>query len=146
MWKNILERGRTQMKILLMRIACWIPKATNKHSEYVILTAFPLRQWLHEVASRLRYKYIVYLVIILILFNVTACKMEIKFYKLQMIPFGMSHYRFEILLLVKDLCCLVHFTFKLMERDSSVGIVLGRYSSIGIATRYGLGGPGIESW
>jgi len=24
-----------------MRIACWIPKATNTHSEYVILIAFP---------------------------------------------------------------------------------------------------------
>jgi len=30
-----------------LRIACWIPKATNTHSEYVTLTAFPLQQWLH---------------------------------------------------------------------------------------------------
>ena len=30
------------MAIWRMRIACWIPKATNTHSEYVILTAFPL--------------------------------------------------------------------------------------------------------
>jgi len=29
MWKNIVERGRTQMTIWRMRIACWIPKATN---------------------------------------------------------------------------------------------------------------------
>jgi hypothetical protein len=29
MWKNIVERGRSQMKIWRMRIACWIPKATN---------------------------------------------------------------------------------------------------------------------
>jgi hypothetical protein len=28
----------------------WIPKATNTHSEYVILTAFPLQQWLQERA------------------------------------------------------------------------------------------------
>jgi len=28
----------------LMRIACWIPKATNTRSDYVILIAFPLRQ------------------------------------------------------------------------------------------------------
>jgi len=28
-----------------MRIAYWIPKATNIHSEYVILIAFPLQQW-----------------------------------------------------------------------------------------------------
>jgi len=37
-----------------MRIACWIPKATNTHSEWVILIAFPLQQWLHERASTLR--------------------------------------------------------------------------------------------
>ena len=29
------------MKIRRMRIACWIPKATNTHSEYVILIDFP---------------------------------------------------------------------------------------------------------
>ena len=27
-----------------MRIACWTPKATNTHSEYVMLIAFPLQQ------------------------------------------------------------------------------------------------------
>jgi len=31
MWKNIVERGRTQMAVWRMRIACWIPKATNTH-------------------------------------------------------------------------------------------------------------------
>jgi len=31
-----------------MRIACWKPKATSAHSEYVILIFFPLQQWLHE--------------------------------------------------------------------------------------------------
>jgi hypothetical protein len=36
-----------------MRIACWIPNATNTHSEYVILIDFPLRQWLRERASML---------------------------------------------------------------------------------------------
>jgi len=30
------------------RIACWIPEATNAHSEYVILIAFPLQQGLQE--------------------------------------------------------------------------------------------------
>jgi hypothetical protein len=38
-----------------MRIACWITKATNTHSEYVTLTAFPLQQWLRERASMLLY-------------------------------------------------------------------------------------------
>jgi len=33
MWKNIVERGRAQMTIWRMRIACWIPKATNTHSK-----------------------------------------------------------------------------------------------------------------
>jgi hypothetical protein len=41
-----------------MHIACWIPKTTNTLSEYVMLMAFPLQQWLHEHASVLRCKYI----------------------------------------------------------------------------------------
>jgi len=41
-----------------MRIACWIPKATNTHSEYVILIAFPQQQWLYERVSMLRHTYI----------------------------------------------------------------------------------------
>jgi hypothetical protein len=41
-----------------MRTACWIPKATDTDSEYVILIAFTLQQWLHERASTLRYTYI----------------------------------------------------------------------------------------
>ena len=45
-----------------MRIACWIPKATNTHSQYVILIAFLLQQWLHECASVLRHTYIAWLV------------------------------------------------------------------------------------
>jgi hypothetical protein len=40
MWKNIVEQDRPQMTIWHMRIACWISKATNIHSEYVILFAF----------------------------------------------------------------------------------------------------------
>jgi hypothetical protein len=47
-----------------MRIACWITKATETHSEYVILIAFPLQQWLQERVSMLRYTYIVCLVLI----------------------------------------------------------------------------------
>ena len=57
MWKNV-ERGRPEMTIRRMRIACWIPKATNTHTGCVILIAFPLQQWLHERASMLRYTYI----------------------------------------------------------------------------------------
>ena len=45
MWKNMVQPDRPQMTIWRMRIACWIPKATNTHSEYVILIALPLQQW-----------------------------------------------------------------------------------------------------
>jgi hypothetical protein len=37
---NIVEPDRTQMMVWRMRIACWITKATNIHSEYVILNCF----------------------------------------------------------------------------------------------------------
>jgi hypothetical protein len=46
----------------LMRFACLITKATNTHSEYIILIAFPQQQWLRERASMLRYAYIACLV------------------------------------------------------------------------------------
>jgi hypothetical protein len=51
MWKNIVEPDRPQMAIRRMRFACWITKATDTHSEYVILIAFPRQQWLRERAS-----------------------------------------------------------------------------------------------
>jgi hypothetical protein len=35
MWKNIAERGRPNMTIWHMRIACWLPKATNTHIQVV---------------------------------------------------------------------------------------------------------------
>jgi len=41
-----------------MRIACWVPKGTNTHLEYVIVIAFPQQQRLHERASLSRYTYI----------------------------------------------------------------------------------------
>jgi hypothetical protein len=40
MWKNIIETDRPQMTIPHMYIACWITKATETHSEYVILISF----------------------------------------------------------------------------------------------------------
>jgi hypothetical protein len=46
------------MTIWRMRIACWIPKATNTHSQYVILIAFAQQQRLQERTSMLRYTYI----------------------------------------------------------------------------------------
>jgi len=58
MWKDIVQSDRPQITIWLMRIACWITKATNTHAECVILVAFLPHQWLHEHASMLRYTYI----------------------------------------------------------------------------------------
>ena len=63
MWKNIVERGRPHGTIWRMRIACWIPTATNTHTGCVILIAFTLQQWLHERASMLCYTYIACLVL-----------------------------------------------------------------------------------
>ena len=54
MRKNVVERVGPQMTMRRMRTACWIPKATNTHLQYVTLIAFPLQQWLHERASLLR--------------------------------------------------------------------------------------------
>jgi len=34
-WKNIVERGRQQITIWRMYIACWIPKATITHTQVV---------------------------------------------------------------------------------------------------------------
>jgi len=46
MWKNTVETGRSQMTIRRMHFACWITRATETHSEYVILMAFPRQQCL----------------------------------------------------------------------------------------------------
>jgi hypothetical protein len=58
MWKNVVEGGSPQMAIWCMCAACWIPKATNTHSEYVMLIVLPIQQWSHECASP--YTYIVW--------------------------------------------------------------------------------------
>jgi len=55
MCKNDGEPDMPQMAIWRMRIACWIPKATDTHSECVMFIAFPLQQWLFERVSMLPY-------------------------------------------------------------------------------------------
>ena len=57
MWKAIVQPDRSQMTVWRMRIACWIPKAKNARSEYVILNAFPLQHWLRKRPSVLRSTY-----------------------------------------------------------------------------------------
>jgi len=53
--KNIVKWGRQQIKVKLMRIECWILKATNTNSGCVILVALPQQNWLQERASILSY-------------------------------------------------------------------------------------------
>ena len=60
------------MTIWRMRIACYIPKATNTYLEYVIVIPFPLQQWLCERVSMLRYTYIACLA-----YN-TSCPCQMK--------------------------------------------------------------------
>jgi len=55
MCRNIVEPDRPRMTMWRMRIACWVPKATNTHSEYVVLIAFALQQRWHESGSTVHY-------------------------------------------------------------------------------------------
>ena len=54
MRKNVAT-DTPQMTVWLMRIACWIPKATNTQSVHVILIDFPVLLWLHESANMFSY-------------------------------------------------------------------------------------------
>ena len=52
-----MEKCRARQATDDTRIACWISKAEDTHSQCVILIVIPLQQWLHEGASVLRYTY-----------------------------------------------------------------------------------------
>jgi len=55
--KNGRARQTTDGNIIqLMRIACWIIKPTDLHSETVIIAAFPQQKSLHEHTSMSRLK------------------------------------------------------------------------------------------
>ena len=58
MWKNIVWPDGSHMTIWRMRIACWVPKAKDTYSEYVILIDFPLQQLSQ---GRISMPYITYL-------------------------------------------------------------------------------------
>jgi hypothetical protein len=90
---NVVESNRPRT-IGRMRFACCIPTTTNTHSEYVILTAFPFQQWLHECAS--------------------------------------------ILTFIRTAPNLCKYATVQSFRDV-------RNTAVGIATRYGLDGPGFET-
>ena len=64
---NVEEYGTTRQGtdsniIRRMRIGCLVTTAVTRHTQYVILIAFPLQQWLYERVSLLRYTYIAGLV------------------------------------------------------------------------------------
>ena len=64
LWDNVEECGRAGQvtggnTIWLMRLTCWITKATDTHSEYVILIAFQRQEWLRERSSLLCCTYVV---------------------------------------------------------------------------------------
>ena len=69
-----MEPDRPQMKICCMHIACWIPNGTDKHSEYVVLIAFLLQQWLYECALVSHYTYIACLV--MFVYNVSSVTLK----------------------------------------------------------------------
>jgi len=58
MWENIVHPGRPRMKIRRISFACWVNRATDTNSEYVIVIALPVQQWLHESASILCFTYV----------------------------------------------------------------------------------------
>jgi hypothetical protein len=64
MWQNTYSQKCYRNIPRRMRYTCWIKKATDTHSEYVILIAFPKQQWLRERVLLLHCPYIAYLVII----------------------------------------------------------------------------------
>jgi len=45
------QTGHNDNTLQRMRIA-WITKATNTHSQYITLSAFPLQQWLQWKSSK----------------------------------------------------------------------------------------------
>ena len=67
LWGNVEKYYRagqaTDDNMAHVRIACWIPTATNIYSHYITLIALPLQQWVEERTSLLRYTYISCLVL-----------------------------------------------------------------------------------
>jgi len=52
MWKDLIERGRSQMTIWCKRIACWVPNATKTHSQQGEVNSFKnttINVWLNDV-------------------------------------------------------------------------------------------------
>jgi len=75
--EKYLEPDRPQMKIWCIPIACWIPNATNTHSEYVTLIALSQQQWLHELVSLLLHS-ILRVLFILVFFYIFGLQAVIR--------------------------------------------------------------------
>jgi hypothetical protein len=54
-WEKTVYPARARMKIRPMRFPCWMTKATDIYSEYVILIAFRRQHWLSERTPILHY-------------------------------------------------------------------------------------------
>ena len=52
MWTNIVQARRHKMTILHICIACWMPTATDTHSEYVIRTRLYVTFYVHCLACQ----------------------------------------------------------------------------------------------
>jgi len=68
LWDNEGKWGRAGQAtdnsiVRRVHFVCWISKATDTHLEYIILIAFPRKQWLGERALAFHYTYIAWLVI-----------------------------------------------------------------------------------
>ena len=62
-----------------MRFTWWVTKATDSHSEHVILIDFPLHQWLRESASMLGYRHVACLVQVFIYRHLTEITWQVTY-------------------------------------------------------------------
>jgi hypothetical protein len=83
LWHNVEKYGTARQAtddniIRRMRFALWITKATDTHSECVILIAFPRQQWLRERVSVLQTLPVTYIV----LYHLSYCTIPLVFLSL----------------------------------------------------------------
>ena len=104
------------MTIRRMRIACWITRATNTHSEYVTLIDFPLQQWLHERVSMLRYTYTVCLVLYMYPFHTEQFRISIVNFLCKSLPFCYAYLAILHGIQPVHFCVLLHATQQIKLR------------------------------
>jgi len=78
-WKNTVSPCQPQMTIWRMRNACWIPKTTSTHPEYVILIALSRQQWLDGRALMLLYTHIACFVVSYVNCKFSGCFISTDF-------------------------------------------------------------------